>query len=700
LERVTKWVHRRPAIAALAAGLLVALLAGTVAATLEWRRAEANAENRRKDLYVADIGLAFQAWEAGEAGRARDLLDQQRPTNRQSDLRTFEWRYLYGITRTQEVFTFQSKSPEIWDSAVSPNGRIFAAGSGDGRIQVWDFETRQEQAAFPLGRQEGAVYTLEFSPDGQTLAARGGSVTNIDLWDTETWQTKGVLRGHTNGGLSLAFSPDSKLIASIAGKNPYATNEPSEILIWDVASTRRVKQLSGHRVNVGRVAFSPHGSTLATPMGDGTTLLWDVQSGQITKTLRGHRDMVIAAAFSPDGKLLATAGRDGTVRLWDPATSQMIGLAGVHSTPVFDIAFSPDGKLLASGGLDHMAKVWDLAERDELVRFKGHVGRIYSVNFSHDGRHLVTGSLDGTAKLWEIPSQTGSRVFDYHPADYASVGFSSDGRWLIRHTGGQATLWNAATHEKVGNFPARGFQFSPDGKLLISVHNFSFDVFDSYGAIPKLIRTNAVQARLSGHVHFSADGKLLALRTEAGPIIFWSTADWTKTRDTDFGAVSDYLFSPDGRLFATRASDQVSLWSTSGWARRGTFPVPRKDPLGLAFSPDGRWLAIGCRDAPVQLWDSSTGESYALRSEAGAVWCLAFTHDGKTLAVGSHDGLVKFWNVATRREVTTLRAHLTIVTGLAFSADDKTFATASFDGTMRLWTAPGLEATDSTKPKQ
>jgi len=80
-ERVKKWVRRRPAIATLTASLSLAVLAGAVAVTHEWRRAEASAQSRRQNLYVADVGLAFQAWESGQAGLARELLEQQRPTN-------------------------------------------------------------------------------------------------------------------------------------------------------------------------------------------------------------------------------------------------------------------------------------------------------------------------------------------------------------------------------------------------------------------------------------------------------------------------------------------------------------------------------------------------------------------------------------------------------------------------------------------
>ena len=73
---------------------------------------------------------------------------------------------------------------------------------------------------------------------------------------------------------------------------------------------------------------------------------------------------------------------------------------------------------------------------------------------------------------------------------------------------------------------------------------------------------------------------------------------------------------------------------------------------------------------------------------------LAFSSDGRTVASGTQNGLVQLWNTATGREITTLRAHATIVSGLTFSRDDTILATASVDHDMRLWRAPGFTETD------
>jgi WD40 repeat protein len=71
----------------------------------------------------------------------------------------------------------------------------------------------------------------------------------------------------------------------------------------------------------------------------------------------------------------------------------------------------------------------------------------------------------------------------------------------------------------------------------------------------------------------------------------------------------------------------------------------------------------------------------------GQVLSVAFSPDGKTLALGHQGGIVKLWGVATQREVLTLGGHTDIVDAVAFAPDGNTLASLSDDGTVRLWRA-------------
>ncbi len=173
-----------------------------------------------------------------------------------------------------------------------------------------------------------------------------------------------TLTGHSNSVRSVAFSRDSRTLASGSWDNT--------IKLWDVQTQREIATLTGRSNSVRSVAFSRDSRTLASGSWDNTIKLWDVQTQRQIATLTGHSNSVRSVAFSPDGRTLASGNGDKTIKLWDVQTQRQIATLTGRSNSVRSVAFSPDGRTLASGSEDKTIKLWDVQTQREIATLTGH----------------------------------------------------------------------------------------------------------------------------------------------------------------------------------------------------------------------------------------------------------------------------------------------------------------------------------------
>src|SRR5262249_35660004 len=113
----------------------------------------------------------------------------------------------------------------------------------------------------------------------------------------------------------------------------------SEIILWDVATSKPRLTLRSGNHDVTSLAYSPDGKVLASGgQRDGVVRLWHCTTGKQLATLEWHKDSVWAVCFTPDGRGIVTAGADRTVRLWDAATYRGTRTFQTDSVP-YAVAF-------------------------------------------------------------------------------------------------------------------------------------------------------------------------------------------------------------------------------------------------------------------------------------------------------------------------------------------------------------------------
>ena len=556
-----------------------------------------------------------------------------------------------------------------------------------GCICAQEQSVRQRPELVVQTGHSGLISSIAFTSDSKLVASGSGDNT-IKIWDVATGAQIRTLTGHTKSVTSVAFSPDGRLLAS--GSNDYTAK------IWDVSTGKLLHTLSRHSMPVQSVAINRDGSILATSSIDKLIVLWDLASGREIRSLMGHSGNVSSVAFGPNGKILASSSWDKTVKLWDTSTGDVIQTlpAGIA---LMSVAFSPNGRMVASGGSFSLIKIWDATSGRELHSMRADAEWIYPLAFSPDSKFLASGSnnLEGrTVKFWDVDTGKEAESFRslLHKPRVYSLAFSPDGKTLA--VGGEdnaiSLVDTARAAERLTlkghSVAVNSVAFSADGKTLaVAGRGPAIKLWD--------LQAQTSPKNLVGHssdvtaVAFSLDGKMLASGSYDKTVRIWNLDSGTSQTLTGHSAfVNCVAFSPDAKLLASGGDDQtVKIWNVATGAQLHTLTGHIDSVRMIAFAPDGKTIASASGDTTIKLWDVASGkELRTLSGHSNWVQALAFSPDGHTLASGSVDATIKLWNMSTS-EVRTLSGHSSVVQSVAFSQDGSKLASGSWDRTIKIW---------------
>jgi WD40 repeat protein len=618
-----------------------------------------------------------------------------------------------------------------FSAAFAPDGKVLATGGGR-TLRFWDMSTgkllRETREYYPIG-------LLLFSPDGKLLAVE--RVDGIRLLDPGT--TK-LLRHVETKGWVLAFSPDSKLLAT--------AGVVRGVLVWKTATGEQVRRPLGRGELLWTGGFSADGRTLvaicvdhricrwnvatgerlpspdlALPSGRLESLspdtrtfavappnrepvaLWDTATGKERCRLQGTMAWADSGlAFSPDSRTLATGCRDpkraaSVISLWDSENGKLRRRFSVPEGDAEDLKFAPDGRTLLSKR-GPVACLWDTATGKRLVDYAAHEDLITSLVFTQDGRKLASTSYDGTIRLWDAATGRQERELTGHRWGVHHLALTPDGKALLSAGfDGKLRLQELLTGRELRRFIidrlpegleeplilVRALAMTPDGKSAVSLS-------ESYGWKGEKERFQ---------VWDLVTGKVLAQRM----------ADDQRFHHTG-------VFSPDGNLFLGSRDGEIAPERLPADADLSgkTFAVLQRTTTGqelLAirlpdenghyhlFAPDGRTLVTTTFSVPptrenrqrrnaLRLWELASGKERLTielppEGDGSHIPHEAMTADGRTLAVARTDGVIQAWDVASGKELLRRTGCQAAAYRVAFSPDGKRLASGHADGTILLW---------------
>lgn len=293
----------------------------------------------------------------------------------------------------------------IYTLAYSPDGRMLAAGDGEG-MDLWNVdagvavEVKPRNVRTQRSRAMGfslPIRCARFSNDGEWL------VVGLHNWPVHLWsigdQDFDVKRGPTFGTAleGLAVAPNGRTLAVACD------NLVRQCTIPDLANVKTSVHTACNTIFA--LSYSPDGHALA--IGAGTSgrsglVLLQWSTGTSTDELPGHRGPVLSVGFSPNSHLLASGSADHTIRLWDVRRAELLGVLQGHTDVVHCIVFAADGRTLISASWDGTVKLWDVSSQRERTTFTWHRGSVHAVAIAPDGMTAATAGQDGAIVIWDV----------------------------------------------------------------------------------------------------------------------------------------------------------------------------------------------------------------------------------------------------------------------------------------------------------
>jgi WD40 repeat protein len=409
--------------------------------------------------------------------------------------------------------------------------------------------------------------------------------TTLKVWDVLSGKCIMAVTDYSTSVTHLSFLPSGNRVVS--------TTDSGSICVHSIKSNER-KILQQSDVNkLGSIAISPDGKVLLSGATDTKASIWNLDSGVVMRVLDpkhrvGHRGQIWATTYSKDGKMVAsgdnTANKSSGLKLWQASDGKLIRI--FKSGTVSHLSFSPDGRMLVScwtGSED--VKVFDTHSGKLILKLPNHKDGATGCEFSSDGRYLLTAAEDADTRLWDVA--TGKCIQTYSDTVRPREGLSFSGAYTIA--------------------------ISRNDSMIMGTHAGSIDIWDTRSGL--LIRklTDSVNGRSS------------------------------------MFEVRKILSSNDSKTIFTISLDLKGIWFRVWEAASGK--LVRKFEMsgfdgGADLSPDNRYIATGCGDGLIRIWDLSTGkEVYKFSEYCDRSWGVSWSPDGKYILCGTLEGTVIMWKV-------------------------------------------------------
>jgi WD40 repeat protein/tRNA A-37 threonylcarbamoyl transferase component Bud32 len=631
--------------------------------------AEEARRQTRRTLYVAAVNLISFHWELGNIDEVQRLLDEQRPSGNEEDLREFVWHYWsHRLQNRQTTRPIPSPMPAAVNTVVSPDGRwiAFAGTSGKVHVRRWDAlpDTADEFVLTVPGRFP-SILGVAFLPDGETIAVRGA--LDVILWSLPPQPA--IL-----DVLTLGICTESTLGHSTFSSNGrYLTvTKKSECEVWDLTQRHTIAKIAfPDQPQLRHFCVSDDGDKLVTNTGT----VWNLKENRAEYSVPLELTMD-HVAFSPVGEGFVTLGfarrlshwdRDGrervlaeraTVFATSPARKEVCW-ATVRNVQVLRLDGSAQPRTFPYRNI--VALRYDSNGRDLLALDRGHLYRLPLDSTDPDAPVVLFAEQRGANP--GVLSAMGSWYTALVCGDDPSLVHGDDAALVP----GEVCVWASASGRLVSRFraskmlrPSAGYVVDGGVRALAVGENCQVATCSPLGDVEVwngLTGQHLETLVQSGWAANVAEGLQRGL--------------WAVVANCDVSVVA-----------AMRLDGTVVVWNRAAKSD-GKLPAATHLTFPLVISPDGTYLRTMGKSGGTTVWDLSKLEAVAGARD----WYQLFSFGSRWAYPSvSPEGRIDIVDFESGETTKRLGVHSGLM-AIAATPDTKNIATLSSDGTLVIWDA-------------
>ncbi|KAG4301918.1 hypothetical protein PCANB_002045 [Pneumocystis canis] len=563
--------------------------------------------------------------------------------------------YLRNIDNPVETIQYRGHQAQTTVAKFSPSGYYVASGDSQGNVRVWDCVGEENVLKLETKIIRGRINDLTWDGESQRIIAVGdGNERFGHAFMFDTGNSVGEISGHSEIANAV----------SIRQQRPYravTVSDDASVVFYHGVPFLYHSISRHHKKYVHDVAFSPNGSFFCTVGGDSKIIIYDGKNGTMIKEFygkEGHKGSIFSVSWSPDSKYLLTSSADHTCKVWDVETQktiqtwvfskivsaldQQVGNVWTSSNKILSLSFS--------GDLNYLS----LSQKKPIQIIQGHQKSITAGGLSEDGSTFFTASYDGLICGWDVStgyaksikdgSKHTNQVVQIHPCCNKMLTIGMDDTLRTLDT---ALLIYEGNPIQIGSLP-KGLTFikgNQDFKIIITVSNIQV---------------------------FEDNKRIILNNTPFQP----SSIDRNKLNyEFSVGAENGNVYIFEFDIHQKKIMEKAKI------------TVNRFAITSLAYSPNGKYLAVGDGSGKIILYDSKTREIVTNRwiFHVGKItsisWNLASTH----ICSVSLDTHLYIYSVSNPDQHFVIKnAHLGGASSAVWLSDDKILTTGA-DVCVKQW---------------